>query len=211
MRRSGPMGWQLIAAGAVALAACGGGSHLKPQPSATIDLSGAWRVVRAQSDDWDQALRRAIHGHRPEHRRGGMGDQTDGPAQEMPLEPLPDDRPHEILSRSAQGAETLTIRQEPTLITINYGSHDETYATDETDPTVVSIPDGIAERYTGWNGKEFVIEVNAKSGPRFSEHYAIDSASRNLIVVTTLHIGELSLKLRRIFERAPAGSVRDLL
>jgi hypothetical protein len=95
---------------------------------------------------------------------------------------------------------------------VNYGNHIESYPTDEREAVIASMPDGIAERFTGWKSQEFVILLNSKTGARIEERYALWDNKERLIVTTSVTEGGQRMKLRRVFERTANAFVgRDSL
>jgi hypothetical protein len=197
-----------------ALHACSAAGGLKPEPAAGVDLSGEWRAVAAASDDPEKYLL-ARHGHG--RHRGARSDEASRENTEgvppIELETIAPDRgPRDLLAKTAQLSDALSIRQSASRVDVNYGNHLESYPTDEREAVIVSMPDGIAERFTGWKSPEFVVLLNSKAGARIEERYALGDNKDRLIVTTSITEGGQHMKLRRVFERtANAFAGRDSL
>jgi hypothetical protein len=187
----------------VSLHACSAARGLNSEPAAGVDLSGEWRAVAAASDDPEKFLI-ARHGH-SQGRIARSAEVSGGNAEGVPPIELeaaaPDRGPRELLAKTAQLSDALSIHQSATRFDVNYGNHLESYPTDEREAVIASMPDGIAERFTGWKSQEFVVFLNSKTGARVEEQYALGDNKDRLIVTTNVTEGGQRMKLRRVFER----------
>jgi hypothetical protein len=204
----------LSALALLTLHACSAARGLGSAPAAGADLSGEWRVVAAASDDPEKFLI-ARHGH-GRRRIVRSGESAGGNAEGVPpieLEAVAPDRgPRDLLAKTAQLSEALSIHQSTTRFDVNYGNHVESYPTDERAAVIASMPDGIAERFTGWKSQEFVVFLSSKTGARIEEKYALGDSKDRLIVTTNVTEGGQRMKFRRVFERtANAFAGRDSL
>jgi hypothetical protein len=204
----------LSALALLSLHACSAAGGLKPEPAAHVDLSGEWRAVAAASDNPEKFLV-ARHGHGRRRNARSVEESRDNAEGIPPIElevAAPDRGPRDLFAKTAQLSDALSIHQSTTRFDVNYGNHAESYPTDERAAVIASMPDGIAERFTGWKSREFVVLLNSKSGARIEEHYAIGDHKDRLIVTTAITEGGQHMKLRRVFQRtADAFAGRDSL
>ncbi|MEP7247373.1 MAG: hypothetical protein ABI885_27330 [Gammaproteobacteria bacterium] len=67
--------------------------------------------------------------------------------------------------------------------------------------SVVSVADGVADQSSGWEGREYVIEVRPQVGPRVLERYGLSADNHQLVEKITLQEEGLpKLEFTRVYE-----------
>jgi hypothetical protein len=203
---------------AAALAGCIG-TRLSPETPSGVQLQGVWRLNRAASDDpqkiidklREEALKkihRAMNAPPPSsldqpgggqrRRGGGVGNAgvTDQPtpeelqAQQGPgMDPLRNSPTMHELRAILQRSDYLTIHQSPDQMAFDYGTTVRSYTPGG--HSVVSSENGVADQKSGWNGKQYVINIKPQLGPQVVEEYALSPDGKQLIVKS--HIGPFEL------------------
>lgn len=204
------------------------GSNLKPETPNDVQLQGVWKLNRAASDDPEKILdtlraealkrvRRALNAPLPSVSQSGGGQRRRGGGGQggaVPDQPLPEDLPQQpgpgtdLLRNSPtthelrailQRSEYLTIRQSPEQMAFDYGTTVRSYTPGG--HSVVSSENGVADQNTGWNGKQYVVNVKPQLGPQVVEEYALSPDGKQLIVKS--HIGPFELSkvnLTRVYD-----------
>lgn len=200
------------------LGAAGCATRLAAQAPKDVDLSGHWVLNESLSDDPGKLLEKrrermpgdGTHqgppggGAGPAGGRGpmggggpmgGNGPKRGGmpgggmPGGSMPAMARLPDAPREMNIR--QSAEAMDIETEGSSTRYIFGQK-----------SVVSVPDGVADRTVGWKGKAFVLETKAPEGPHSTRRYALDPGGR-LIVTTEVSGRGPSLKMKEVYELEP--------
>jgi hypothetical protein len=211
---------------AAALAGCLG-TRLKTETPAGVQLQGVWRLNRTASEDPEKAIekmraeamkkiKRAMNAPPPTvatpSSGGGRHRGQQGGAS-APDQPLPEDMPQigpgmdplrnsptmhtlrEILQRS----DYLTIRQSPDKVSFDYGSTVRSYTPGG--HSVVSSENGVADQTSGWDGKEYVVNIKPQLGPQVIEEYGVSPDGKQLIVKLRIGPFELSkVTLVRVYD-----------
>lgn len=224
----------LWAAASAALAGCGGVNRLNPDAPSAVDLSGAWVLDRAASDDPQRLLdklrpkpdRRNRDGMQSDDDldpygsdRGQAGGQSggNGPTgggrgggrRSQQAVNQPTYRNSEVythvpvmrmlMAHVARG-EQLTVRQTPSLFSLDYGSTVRTFTPGAV--SVVSAEWGVADQSSGWSGKEYVIHVKPQMGVAAVEKYGLSKDGKQLIEQLHLGGGDFpGVNLKRVYDR----------
>jgi len=210
----------VAAAGIMVLAACGGVSRLAPDPPASVDLSGVWRLDVAASDDPRKVLeklrprrrsRRALPAEGAQSGRGrrGQGSSQEGPdgtEDESMIVEAPSGAsllafiPNSDLLRN----EVMAIRQSPDALVFDYGTSVRRLTPGAR--SVVSVPGGVADQSTGWKGKDYVVELRSQAGIDMTERYSLSTRNGRQLIVD-VHLsgsGIPNVNLTRVY--GPGGS-----
>jgi hypothetical protein len=213
-----------------ALAGCATGK-LSPDPPADTRLEGTWKLNRAASDDPQKiidrlradAVKRASRrvgtappesgatSRRGESGRGGRGgarpdDQPVEAETEQPRRSPMDVRMalqrspvmHQLMSTLSRG-DFLAVRQTPDQFVLDYGGYTRSFTPGG--HSVVSAEGGVGDQFSGWKGKEYVIDVKAQMGPEVVERYSLSPDRKQLVV--KLHVGSYDapgFDLNRVYE-----------
>ena len=212
----------------LALSGCGGLSSLGPGAPPGVDLAGVWRLNPAASDDPRKVFERLrprgpsgsdspTPGSGRRSRRGGQDSSPAGGAGQqaaedpyanvipMPRSPLPF-IPNSDLLRN----EVLAIKQRPDSFVLDYGTSVRRLTPGAR--SVVSVPGGVADQSTGWNGREFVIQIRSQVGPDVTEQYSLSqkSGGKQLIVKMRLSGWRFpTVELTRVYDPAAGAEPRS--
>ena len=223
----------LYASAAVALVGCGSVGHFKPDAPRAVDLSGAWVLNREASDDPQKVFAKLRP--KPDSRRNGddlFGSNDDsGPpvgsgqggsrgsarrGQRPPVDyatRAANDafvRTSVMRTLSAQLArgEQVTIQQQPDSVVFDYGTSVRRLTPGAV--SVVSAEWGVADRSSGWAGREFVIEDKPQSGVAVTERYSVSADGKHLTEDLRLGGGDFpSARLKRVYDRADRALPRS--
>lgn len=189
---------------------------LKGTAPADVNIEGRWLVNDAQSDDaeaWlaqrrEEEMRR-MRRFEEERKRRLANDPFAWEPEFSPPERTPQNRiameERERAVRQMMGATRfLSIKQNDGGAKLELVSEFETRRYDAGSSTQVSLPQGqLADSISGWDGEWFVIERNARQGPRIAERYRRLKKTDQLEAQITIKGNSLlsGLKLRRVFDR----------
>ena len=210
------------------------GSRLKPDAPSGAHLQGIWKLNRSASDDPQKIIdtlraealkkiKRAQNAPPPTamggpggRRRGQQGgpDTTDDlpppenygqpPPGSPGLDPLRNSPMMHELREILQRSDYVTIRQSPDQVSFDYGTNTDSYTPGQ--HSVVSSENGVADQTSGWDGKQYIIDIKPQLGPVVVEEYGLSPDGKQLIVKT--HIGPFELpkiNLTRVYDAT--GSV----
>lgn len=229
----------LLASALAALAGLAGCAvqRLESQPPAGVNLSGAWRLDRAVSDDPHRVLehlrsevarrfqryvaqvQEAGPAVRPGSRGGGSVAAAET-AHEQQVEAAALQRPRgdplagsptlaAITARAAQG-DLLFIRQKEDELVLDFGGLKRSFVPGQR--SVVSAQSGVADQISGWHGRSFVIELKPQLGPAVIDTYALSADGRRL--TEKLHVGASdfvpAVDMTRVYLPATAEEERAL-
>lgn len=207
-----------VAAAAVAVGLCGcAGLRLTGEAPPGVDLGGTWKLDTLLSTDTRAALAGIVPRHRAEREpeEGGLGPMQRGGASgggnfgglqtgpplgagqfAMPVDTT--------LQRSLlSGGDYLQIEQRPGELIVSNGGTTHEYVAGER--SVVSIPEGAAERWAGWKGKEFRIEIRPATGPSATVRFRLDDRKRLVETIDVASDGQVRrLSVTRVYERTNA-------
>jgi hypothetical protein len=229
-----------LAAGAALLAAqlTGCATGLKAEAPAGVSLAGAWKLDHAMSDDpqvvinrmraeaLKQMHRAGEYQPQPPVPRGGragsaapvqqaQGEELFSPDQSGPAgsgphaDPLRRSPMMHVLARALERGDFLTVRQSSDELVLDYGTSVRSFTPGG--HSVVSAENGVADRTSGWDGRQYVIRDKAQMGPSVVERYGLSPDGRHL--VETLRIGPYELpaiELKRVYERTTEAAPREL-
>jgi len=219
------LGW--LAAG-MAVLGCGSVKSFDAAEPQGENFAGTWRLNVAASDDPRKELeklrpRRASPG-------GGYGGQQQGerrrrgqqPGQGSQQDPTggPDDpggpelmRPSPlplIPNADALRNEVLSIKQRPDAFVIDYGVTVRSYTPGL--KSVVSVPGGVGDQSTGWNGKDYVIDISSQLGLQMTQRFSISNKNGRQLIVK-IHLsgtGFPTIQLTRVYDPTNAETPRSL-
>jgi hypothetical protein len=227
-----------LAAGAALLAAqlAGCASGFKAEPPAGVSLAGTWKLDHAMSDDPQvvigkmraEALKQIhraseLQQQAAAREMGGTSRDT-GPAQPQSEGPFSPDQggsagPHpdplrrspmmHVLTRALERGDFLTVRQSSDELVLDYGTSVRSFTPGA--HSVVSAENGVADRTSGWDGRQYVIRDKAQMGPSVVETYGLSPDGQHL--VETLHIGAYELPaidLKRVYDHTTEAMPRPL-
>jgi hypothetical protein len=142
-------------------------------------------------------------------RRRGQGGQQGGPGDQLPedlpqapgpgMDPLRNSPTMHELRTILQRSDFLTIKQSSEQISFDYGITVRSYTPGG--HSVVSSENGVADQASGWNGKDYVINIKPQLGPLVVEEYSLSPDGKQLIVKS--HIGPFELSkvnLTRVYD-----------
>jgi hypothetical protein len=218
----------VLAAGfAATLPGCATGPSA--QAPSGVRLGGAWKFDQSASDDPQKVIdqlrqaaakiasRRANQG--PSLPPPGMGGGRQGrrgqPVQQDQSGQQEDDagligphgsdllehspQMHALMSFVSQG-EYLTVHQEPEHFVLDYAGSGRSFTPGE--HSVVSAETGVADQVSGWQGKQYVINVKPQVGPAITEEYGLSPDQQHLIAHLHVNGSELpKVDLKRVYTR----------
>jgi hypothetical protein len=213
---------------AVALAGCAGGPKAETPPG--VMLGGSWKLNHTASDDPQQAIARMrAQARKIIERQSGAVDEVarsspggrggaggTPPAETNPV--LPPEEPatggrgarrpdllqyspmmHALAAVIARG-DFLTVRQSSEELVFEYGTTVRSFTPGV--HSVVSAELGVADQISGWEGREYVINIKPQLGPSVIDSFGLSPDGQRLI--EKVHIGPAELPavaLTRVYER----------
>lgn len=144
------------------------------------------------------------HGNPRPHRRGSMdpGGTGRGPSDAASAQRRAKYAPGASYTRAlgaALTADSVKIEQSASRFAITRGDDRRSFTPGG--DSVVSVEDGVADQYSGWSGKEYVIEVKPQVGPRVIERYGLSADGRQLVEKFTLsEEGLPKLEFTRVYD-----------
>jgi len=97
----------------------------------------------------------------------------------------------------------LTIKQSPDQVSFDYGNFSRSYTPGGR--SVVSSETGVADQASGWDGKQYVINIRPQLGPAMVEAYGLSPDGKQLIVKIEIGPFELhKVSLTRVYDAATA-------
>jgi hypothetical protein len=229
----------LLLGAAAALAGCAGGPKAETPPGVNLGGSWklnhalgddpqqviakmrtqALRIVARQNAGADEVQRAGPA------RRGGAGDT--GGTQSPDANPaLSGDDPgaagghgahrpdvlryspmtHALTQVVARG-DFLTVRQTSEQLVFDYGTTVRSFTPGAR--SVVSAEMGVADQVSGWNGRDYVINIKAQVGPNIVDSYGLSADGRRLIEKLSIGPAELpKVSLTRVYERTTETAPR---
>jgi hypothetical protein len=226
----------LLACTAAALAGCAGGPNA--ETPAGVSLAGIWRLDHSLSDDPQQVIAKmrtqalrliaragggldeAAHGGPPGGRGGVAGTQS--PDSNPPLTPeepaasgrgahRPDPLQYSpmmhVLSEALARGDFLSVRQSSEQLVFDYGTTVRTFTPGV--HSVVSAQMGVADQISGWEGREYVVNIKAQLGPNIVDRYGLSRDGKRLIEKLRIGPAELpAVALTRVYERTTETAPR---
>jgi hypothetical protein len=213
---------------------------LKPDAPAGVSLAGAWKLNHALSDDPQvvintmrtEALKeiRKFSEQQPQPlmRNGGAagGAGGAGPVQEAQSEgpfspdqsgpgasargdPLRRSPMMHVLARALERGDFLTVRQSSDELVLDYGTSVRSFTPGGR--SVVSAENGVADRTSGWDGRQYVIRDKAQMGPSVVESYGLSPDGQHLIETLRIGPSELpAIELKRVYDHTTEVAPRQL-
>ena len=186
------------------------------------------KIITALRTEAEKKIRRAMNASPPPtvyggggggqgqgRRRGGGGAGAGGspePDDLMPPQgpgpgfggdPLRNSPTMHSLRDVLNRGDYLTIRQSSDQVSFDYGNFSRSYTPGGR--SVVSSETGVADQTSGWDARQYVINIRPQLGPALVEEYGLSPNGRQLIVKT--HIGPFELQkvnLTRVYDTAAA-------
>jgi hypothetical protein len=221
---------------AAALTGCAGGP--KAETPASVTLAGNWKLNHALSDDPQQVIAkmraqalkiiaRASGGIDEAPRGGPAGRGGAGGAQSPEANPAltPDEpaagggrgarRPDPLryspmmhaLSAALAHGDFLTVRQSSEELVLDYGTTARSFTPGA--HSVVSAEMGVADQVSGWDGRDYVINIKAQVGPNIVDRYGLSPDGQRLIEKLRIGPAELpTVALTRVYERTTETAPR---
>jgi len=233
MTQTGSWGPQICVAllAAVALSGCFG-TRLQSESQGAVHIAGIWKLNRSASDDpqkiitvlrteAEKKIRRAMNATPPStvysgggqgqgRRRGGAGGSSSEQEDMMPPlgmgpgfggDPLRNSPTMHALRDVLNRGDYLTIRQGPEQVSFDYGNFSRSYTPGG--HSVVSSETGVADQTSGWDAKQYVINIRPQLGPAMVEEYGLSPDGKQLIVKTRIGPFELQkVNLTRVYDAA---------
>jgi len=130
---------------------------------------------------------------------GGRGIHRPDPLQHSPMM-------HALAAVLARG-DYLTVRQSSEELVFDYGTTARTFTPGA--HSVVSAEMGVADQVSGWEGREYVINIKAQLGPNIVDRYGLSADGQRLIERLRIGPAELSaVALTRVYERTAETAPR---
>jgi len=179
------------------VAGCSGPS-VKPEAAAGVDLAGSWRLNREASANPEALITAIVEKEMKHMRRRMRPDDEDPEVLPPPAEPgrgaggtrRPENieppggmfRPREGMAAylrsqytnalgSRLAGDGLVVEQAHDRFVLVRGDSRRTFTPGG--HSVVGVADGVADQNSGWNGREYVIDVRPQVGPHVTERYAL--------------------------------------
>jgi hypothetical protein len=227
----------LLCAATALLSGCAGPRVDEAAPPG-VNLSGAWKLDHAASDDpqkildhmREQALKIMSHPQQPvmsmptHSGRQGQGqghasaqnpdsDPDAGPAQPITpgrnFDPLKYSPMAHIIRNTVARGDFLTIRQGPGEFVLDYGGSKRTFTPGQ--HSVVSAEGGVGDQTSGWKGHEYLIEVKGQQAPLVTEEYSLSPDGRQLVAKLHISSGELpAVSLTRVYRPTNESAPQQL-
>ena len=196
--------WSLILLACSQLAGCsvtGSGSKVP----AGVDLSGQWQLNVERSDNIDDLIASVKEELDPPPRRGGTAGGADASGRIF-------GRRDEFYG-PPRTKELLALLKQPTAFSLTQSMRSMTMKSiDGTtefvfgQSAVVSLPDGVGDRYCGWTGAQFAVSIRAVDGRKIQYLLGLSQDRAQLQLTTTVSGGGLpSVMLKRSYDRLAAG------
>lgn len=222
---------------AAALAGCAGGPKAETPPG--VILAGSWKLDHSASDDPQQVIakmraqaRKIIErqmrdvDEAPRSGPGGRGGTGGAGGAQLPeTNPaLPTDEPpggrgahrldplqyspmmHALRAAIARG-DFLTVRQSSEELAFDYGTTTRSFHPGA--HSVVSAEMGVADQTSGWEGREYVINIKPQLGPAIVESFGLAPDGQRLIEKLRIGPAELPVvNLTRVYDRTTETAPR---
>jgi hypothetical protein len=207
--------------GTVALAVLVPGPVASPsEPTATIpDLSGRWKLDKAQSDDARRKMREEV-GRRGEARSGGPGGSPEGP-QGGGAGPAGGEQPGHEGSGGPPGSgegrspdDTMrAVFDPPEEFAITVSTTEVQVEAVFGDLRIfrpngkkVKAENGTVERVAAWKEDALVVETKSRAGAKVHESWSVSDDGKRLTIVIRVEGGMgPKLDLRRVYDRQPSA------
>jgi hypothetical protein len=220
----------LLLGAAAALAGCAGGPKADTPPG--VNLAGSWKLNHALGDDPQQVIAKMrAQALKIVARQSAAADDVPraGPARTQSQDANPvlgnDDpgaaggrgarRPDVLryspmthaLTQVVERGDFLTVRQTSEQLVFDYGTTVRSFTPGAR--SVVSAEMGVADQVSGWNGRDYVINIKAQLGPSIVDSYGLSPDGRRLIEKLTIGPAELPrISLTRVYERTTETAPR---
>lgn len=208
------------------LAGCG--PRVQPDAPSGVNLAGSWRLNRQASADPD-ALITAIVEKEMKHMRRRARPEDEEP-DELPPPPAPGEAGSSRQGRRSEAVvppgnmfrprggmeaylrsqytdalgqllsgEGLVIEQANERFMLARGDSRRTFTPGG--HSVVGVANGVADQNSGWNGREYVIDVRPQVGPRVTERYTIGPGGQLIEKVSLSGDGLQKLEFTRVYDK----------
>lgn len=206
---------------AVLLAACAS-TQVSSAPSQPVNLSGTWTLNEDLSEDPAAILSSAASSSRsgarsgrrgggggPGAGRGGGGGRSGPPgggrrgsggaaggSRRGPVA--------EIIDDVTPAEDTLTIEQSEDKLRMKYGERDSAYHGFDTS-RFVQLAGQDAERLSGWQDRDFIVETSNEDGLTVTERFAVSEDGQRLTQTVEIEADRIPapVSITRVFDRSP--------
>jgi|HubBroStandDraft_1064217.scaffolds.fasta_scaffold02154_8 hypothetical protein len=213
---------------AAPLAGCVG-ARLAAAPAAGASISGAWKLNHVTSDDpqkvidhmrAEAARRIARQAQQAPVQRPGMrgGDaaadiladtQDSTPPTGHRPDPLRNSQMYRVLTDALARGDFLTVRGAAGEVVFDYGTSVRSFTPGG--HSVVSAEGGVGDQTSGWDGRDYVINIKAQMGPDVSERYSLSADGKHLIEKLRIGPAELPVvDLTRVYDPTSETAPRRL-
>jgi hypothetical protein len=181
--------------------------HMRTEAAAKI----ARRMAQAQQAPPQQPQR---PGGRPGAGSGSdvttLADSYDPQPTHGPRpDPLHNSAMYHVLSNALARGDYLTVRETHGEVVLDYGTSVRSFTPGG--HSVVSAEGGVGDQTTGWDKRDYVINVKAQLGPDVSERYALSGDGKHLIETLKIGPAELSqVTLTRVYDPTTEQAPRQL-
>jgi hypothetical protein len=197
----------LLACAVASTTLCGClGTRVSADTPAGVSLAGNWKLDPAASDDPHKVLAKmrakaqeiinsanAAAGRAPDPPPAGAAAGAAGPSPGAPHGPRRDPLAHSqtahIVQSLLERGDHLTVVQKPDEMVFDYGTSRRSFTPGG--HSVVSAEGGVGDQTSGWNGKDYVINIKPQNGPAVTETYGLSPDGKHLL--ETLHINQYEL------------------
>jgi hypothetical protein len=229
---------RLLLCAAAALAGCAAGP--KADAPTGVVLAGDWKLNHAASDDPQKVIagmraeankliarQMAAMGEdspragtRGQGGAGGAADVNPALGGDEPATPPGNRAMHRpdplrrspmfhLLTAALARGDFLTVRQSSEEFVLDYGTIVRRFTPGA--HSVVSAEMGVADQTSGWEGREYVINVKAQLGPNVVESYGLSGDGKRLVEKLRIGPAELSaVQLTRVYDRTSEVAPRAL-
>jgi hypothetical protein len=112
-----------------------------------------------------------------------------------------------VLSEALARGDFLTVRQSSEEIVFDYGTTARSFTPGAR--SVVSAQMGVADQVSGWEGREYVINIRAQLGPSIVDRFGLSRDGQRLVERLRIGPAELpAVALTRVYERTTETAPR---
>lgn len=112
-----------------------------------------------------------------------------------------------VLSEALARGDFLTVRQSSDELVLDYGTTARSFTPGA--HSVVSAQMGVADQVSGWEGREYVINIRAQLGPNIVDRFGLSKDGQRLIEKLRIGPAELpAVNLTRVYERTTETAPR---
>ena len=213
----------------------GCGPHVQPDAPSGVSLAGSWRLNRQASADPDALITAIVEKEMKHMRRHARPDDEE--PDELPPPPAPGEAGSSRQGRRSEAVvppagmfrprggmaaylrsqytdalgvlltgDGLVIEQASERFVVARGDSRRTFTPGG--HSVVGVANGVADQNSGWNGREYVIDVRPQVGPHVTERYTLGPGGQLIEKVSLSGDGLTKLEFTRVYDKgAPPARV----